>query len=130
MTASAGAALTAAPLIPHSEAIDTLIVACGEGAEVASENPILSDWARRCRLARRDSVSIEALILVPISGSALAPLAVSSTFPTSFSGVTDAKGPITNVTFTETNSSVGEMDPVTKKRVGGIEQSQPLPHVH
>jgi hypothetical protein len=47
---------------------------------------------------------------VSVNGSALAPLAVSSTFPTSFFGVTDAKGPITNVTFTETNSSVGEMD--------------------
>ena len=47
---------------------------------------------------------------ISVNGSALAPLAVSSTFPTSFLGVTDAKGPITKITFTETNSKVGEMD--------------------
>lgn len=47
---------------------------------------------------------------VSVNGSALAPLAVSSTLPTRFFGVTDAKGPITNITFTQTNSSVGEMD--------------------
>jgi hypothetical protein len=47
---------------------------------------------------------------ISVNGSALAPLAVSSIFPTSFVGVTDTKGPITSITFTETNNKVGEMD--------------------
>jgi hypothetical protein len=49
---------------------------------------------------------------ISVNGSALAPVAVSSTFPTSFLGVTDTKGPITSITFTETNSKLGEMDVV------------------
>ena len=54
VTASAGVALTAGPLTPHSEAIDTLIVAGGEGAEAAAENPILIEWVRqRAARARR-----------------------------------------------------------------------------
>jgi hypothetical protein len=47
---------------------------------------------------------------ISVNGSALAPLAVSSIFPTGFVGVTDTKGPITSITFTETNSKVGELD--------------------
>lgn len=47
---------------------------------------------------------------ISVNGSSLAPLAVSSLFPTSFVGVTDTQGPITSITFTETNSKVGEMD--------------------
>jgi hypothetical protein len=47
---------------------------------------------------------------ISVNGSALAPAAVSSTFPTSFFGVTDTAGPITSIKFTQTNSAVGEMD--------------------
>jgi hypothetical protein len=52
---------------------------------------------------------VSADIDVSVNGFSLAPVAVSSTFPTSFVGVTDTKGPITSITFTETDK-VGEMD--------------------
>jgi transcriptional regulator GlxA family with amidase domain len=51
---SAGVALTAAPLSRRSEALDTLLVAGGEGAEAASDNPALVKWVReRAARARR-----------------------------------------------------------------------------
>jgi transcriptional regulator GlxA family with amidase domain len=54
VTATAGLALTAEPLSPSGQALDTLIVAGGEGAEAAAENPVLVDWVReRARQARR-----------------------------------------------------------------------------
>jgi transcriptional regulator GlxA family with amidase domain len=54
VTASAGVALAAGPLTPHGEAVDTLLVAGGEGAEAAAENPVLVDWVReRAAQARR-----------------------------------------------------------------------------
>jgi transcriptional regulator GlxA family with amidase domain len=54
VTASAGVALAAAPLTGGGEALDTLLVAGGEGAEAASENPVLVDWVReRAAKARR-----------------------------------------------------------------------------
>ena len=54
VTASAGVALAASPLTPRGEALDTLLVAGGEGAEAAAENPVVVDWVReRARLARR-----------------------------------------------------------------------------
>ena len=54
VTASAGVALAAGPLTPLDEALDTLLVAGGEGAEAAAENPALVDWVRgRARQARR-----------------------------------------------------------------------------
>jgi hypothetical protein len=46
VTASAGVALAAGPLTPPGEALDTLLVAGGEGAEAAAENPVLVDWVR------------------------------------------------------------------------------------
>jgi transcriptional regulator GlxA family with amidase domain len=53
-TASAGVTLVAGPLTPAGEALDTLLVAGGEGAEAAAENPILVDWVRqRATRARR-----------------------------------------------------------------------------
>jgi len=55
---------------------------------------------------------------ISVNGSLLAPLAVSSIFPTSFVGVTDTKGPITSITFTETNSKVGEMDVINGYEIG------------
>jgi transcriptional regulator GlxA family with amidase domain len=54
VTASAGVALAAGPLTPLGEALDTLLVAGGEGAEAAAENPVLVDWVRaRATQARR-----------------------------------------------------------------------------
>jgi transcriptional regulator GlxA family with amidase domain len=54
VTASAGVALAAGPLSQSGEALDTLLVAGGEGAEAAAENPMLVDWVRqRATQARR-----------------------------------------------------------------------------
>jgi transcriptional regulator GlxA family with amidase domain len=54
VTASAGVALAAGPLTKRGEALDTLLVAGGEGAEAAAENPVLVDWVReRTTQARR-----------------------------------------------------------------------------
>jgi transcriptional regulator GlxA family with amidase domain len=54
VTASAGLALAAGPLTPPGEALDTLLVAGGEGAEAAAENPALVEWVRaRATHARR-----------------------------------------------------------------------------
>jgi transcriptional regulator GlxA family with amidase domain len=54
VTASAGVALAAGPLTQRSEPLDTLLVAGGEGAEAAAENPVLVDWVReRGTQARR-----------------------------------------------------------------------------
>ncbi len=53
-TASAGVTLAAGPLTQGGEALDTLLVAGGEGAEAAAENPVLVDWVRqRAAHARR-----------------------------------------------------------------------------
>jgi transcriptional regulator GlxA family with amidase domain len=53
-TASAGVTLAAAPLTKAREALDTLLVAGGQGAEAAAENPVLIDWLRqRATRARR-----------------------------------------------------------------------------
>jgi transcriptional regulator GlxA family with amidase domain len=54
VTASAGVTLAAGPLTKGGEALDTLLVAGGEGAEAAAENPVLVDWVRqRATRARR-----------------------------------------------------------------------------
>jgi transcriptional regulator GlxA family with amidase domain len=51
---SAGVVLTAAPLSRRSEGLDTLLVAGGEGAEAASDKPLLIKWVReRATRARR-----------------------------------------------------------------------------
>ena len=53
-TTSAGVALAAGPLTQRGEELDTLLVAGGEGAEAATENPVLVDWVReRASQARR-----------------------------------------------------------------------------
>jgi transcriptional regulator GlxA family with amidase domain len=53
-TASAGVALAAGPLTQCGEALDTLLIAGGEGAEAAAENPVLVEWVReRATQARR-----------------------------------------------------------------------------
>jgi transcriptional regulator GlxA family with amidase domain len=54
VTASAGVALAADPLTGLDEALDTLLVTGGEGAEAAAENPVLVEWVReRATQARR-----------------------------------------------------------------------------
>lgn len=54
VTASAGVALAAGPLTQLGETLDTLLIAGGEGAEAAAENPLLVDWVReRATQARR-----------------------------------------------------------------------------
>jgi transcriptional regulator GlxA family with amidase domain len=51
---SAGVALSASPLSQANEALDTLLVAGGQGVEAAAANPILLDWVRqRATQARR-----------------------------------------------------------------------------
>jgi transcriptional regulator GlxA family with amidase domain len=58
VTASAGVALAADPLTPPDEALDTLLVAGGEGAEAAAENPVLVDWVRARALQARRVASV------------------------------------------------------------------------
>ena len=54
VTASAGVTLAAGPLSRPDEPLDTLLVAGGEGVEVAIENMALVDWVReRAAQARR-----------------------------------------------------------------------------
>jgi transcriptional regulator GlxA family with amidase domain len=54
VTASAGLVIAAGPLPPIGDALDTLLVAGGEGAEAAAEDPALVDWVReRAKQARR-----------------------------------------------------------------------------
>jgi transcriptional regulator GlxA family with amidase domain len=51
---SAGVTLAAGPLSQRSEAVDTLLVAGGQGVEAAAANPALVDWLRqRAAQARR-----------------------------------------------------------------------------
>ena len=53
-TASAGVTLAAGPLTKVDEELDTLLVAGGEGAEAAADNPVLVEWVRqRAGRARR-----------------------------------------------------------------------------
>jgi len=53
-TTSAGVTLAAGPLTQAGEALDTLLVAGGEGAEAATENPVLVEWVQqRAASARR-----------------------------------------------------------------------------
>jgi transcriptional regulator GlxA family with amidase domain len=58
VTASAGVTLAAAPLTKPGEALDTLVVAGGEGAEAAAENPVLVEWVRERAARARRTVSI------------------------------------------------------------------------
>jgi transcriptional regulator GlxA family with amidase domain len=54
VASSSGVALAAGPLTKRGEALDTLLVAGGEGAEAAAENPVLVEWVRqRAKQARR-----------------------------------------------------------------------------
>ena len=54
VASSSGVALAAGPLTKPGEALDTLLVAGGEGAEAAADNPVLVEWVReRAARARR-----------------------------------------------------------------------------
>jgi transcriptional regulator GlxA family with amidase domain len=54
VTSSAGVVLAAGPLSRRGEALDTLLVAGGQGVEGAATDPILVDWVRqRATRARR-----------------------------------------------------------------------------
>jgi transcriptional regulator GlxA family with amidase domain len=65
VTATAGVTIAAGPLTPGNEALDTLLVAGGEGAEAAAENPVLIDWVqqRATRARRVASVCTGAFVL-------------------------------------------------------------------
>ena len=58
VTSSAGVALTADPLSQSSEALDTLLVAGGQGVEAAAANPALVDWVRRRATQARRVASV------------------------------------------------------------------------
>jgi hypothetical protein len=56
VVSSAGVTLAAGPLSRRSEALDTLLVAGGQGVDAAAANPALVDWLRQ-RAAERCSHS-------------------------------------------------------------------------
>jgi transcriptional regulator GlxA family with amidase domain len=58
VTSSAGVALTADPLSQRREALDTLLVAGGQGVEAAAANPVLVDWVRRRATQARRVASV------------------------------------------------------------------------
>jgi putative intracellular protease/amidase len=61
--------LAAAPLTKGGEAVDTLLVAGGEGAEAAAENPVLVDWVRqRATRARRVASVCNGAFLLAAAG--------------------------------------------------------------
>ena len=69
VTASAGVALAAGPLTQRGEALDTLLVAGGEGAEAAAENPVLVNWVReRATQARRTASVCTGAFLLAAAG--------------------------------------------------------------
>ena len=57
-TASAGVTLVAGPLTQGGKALDTLLVAGGEGAAAATENPVLVDWVRQRAAQARRAASV------------------------------------------------------------------------
>jgi transcriptional regulator GlxA family with amidase domain len=65
VTASAGLGLVAAPLPPLDAAVDTLLVAGGQGVRAAAEDPALVGWvrARAARARRVASVCTGAFLL-------------------------------------------------------------------
>jgi transcriptional regulator GlxA family with amidase domain len=64
-TSSAGLRLAAGPLTGSDEALDTLLVAGGEGAEAAADDPVLVEWVRKraSRARRIASVCTGAFVL-------------------------------------------------------------------
>ena len=69
VTASAGLAITAAPLPRPSSAVDTLLIAGGPGVEAAAADPLLVDWVRqRAARARRVASVCTGAFLLAASG--------------------------------------------------------------
>jgi transcriptional regulator GlxA family with amidase domain len=69
VTASAGLGLFAEPLPPSDVALDTLIIAGGQGVPAAAEDPVLVDWVReRSRQARRVASVCTGAFLLAASG--------------------------------------------------------------
>ena len=60
-----------------------------------------------------------ATIDVSVNGSSFAPVTVSSNSPTAFLGITDTKGPITSIVFTDPNNR-GEMDVIGAYETGTV----------
>jgi transcriptional regulator GlxA family with amidase domain len=70
VTASAGLAITAAPLPRPSSAVDTLIIAGGPGVQAATADPSLVDWVRqRAAGARRVASVCTGAFLLAASGA-------------------------------------------------------------
>jgi transcriptional regulator GlxA family with amidase domain len=68
-TASAGLTLAAGPLTEDGEALDTLLVAGGKGAETAAEHPELIEWLRRrAGQARRIASVCTGAVLLAAAG--------------------------------------------------------------
>lgn len=69
VTATAGLELVAEPLPPVTAALDTLLVAGGEGAEAAASDPVLVDWVReRATQARRVAAVCTGAFLLAATG--------------------------------------------------------------
>ena len=70
VTASAGLAITAAPLPRPSSAVDTLMIAGGPGVQAAAADPLLVDWVRqRAAKARRVASVCTGAFLLAASGA-------------------------------------------------------------
>jgi transcriptional regulator GlxA family with amidase domain len=70
VTASAGLAITAAPLPRPGSAVDTLIIAGGPGVQAAAGDPVLVDWVRqRAARARRVASVCTGAFLLAESGA-------------------------------------------------------------
>jgi transcriptional regulator GlxA family with amidase domain len=70
VTASAGLAITAAPLPRPNSAVDTLVIAGGPGVEAAAADPLLVDWVRqRAARARRVASVCTGAFLLAATGA-------------------------------------------------------------
>jgi transcriptional regulator GlxA family with amidase domain len=70
VTASAGLAITAAPLPRPGSAVDTLMIAGGPGVQAATADPVLVDWVRqRAAKARRVASVCTGAFLLAESGA-------------------------------------------------------------
>ncbi len=69
VTASAGVGLATGPLSPIGAALDTLMIAGGQGVEAAAADPVLVDWVQeRAREARRIASVCTGAFLLAASG--------------------------------------------------------------
>jgi transcriptional regulator GlxA family with amidase domain len=69
VTATAGLVLTVHPLPPIGTALDTLMVAGGQGVEAAAADPVLVEWVReRAKQARRIASVCTGAFLLAASG--------------------------------------------------------------